>query len=318
MANALKAKGYQEVIPFKWEGTSILPVPGQATGAGHDLAKQVLTLVTTLSGPVNLHFIGHSRGAVVISQALTDLLPEEGRPQLRDGLVRMTMLDPHPAHNHPNLERFYSRAKSLWGLLAEGLVIGFQYAAQDPEVAVPGNVDLAEAYYQHTNYNELAGVERTLNLWGEPVAASFGCDVTTPGTGHSEVHDRYLELIEREFSRGPVRVCPFPSRPAAPFLFEPLVSNVIAVAPAISSRRSESQSTLRGDVRYPRSVLDSMNGRSDTMTAPVGQGRSPAHAAPSAPGHVSTGPSFESTRRPSTELVDLLFEGSLSELLEVD
>src|SRR5215204_1661535 len=69
MAAALEAKGYAETIAFDWAAASRLPVPGLATLFGARLAAQVrLTadaLGTLPTDVVDVHLIGHSRGAVV-------------------------------------------------------------------------------------------------------------------------------------------------------------------------------------------------------------------------------------------------------------
>src|SRR5207249_11553918 len=104
--------GYNQVIPFYWVGESRLPAPRETLIAGIDLYDQIVTAAQQLvSEPdpltsdgqalpgsvVDLHLIGHSRGSVVISQALQDLAGTT-IPELQGGFKRMTMLDPHPAN----------------------------------------------------------------------------------------------------------------------------------------------------------------------------------------------------------------------------
>ena len=80
VAAALEAKGYAETIAFDWAAASRLPVPGLTTVYGTRLAGQIrLTAdaVGTLpTDVVDVHLIGHSRGTVVVSQAL--LAPGRG------------------------------------------------------------------------------------------------------------------------------------------------------------------------------------------------------------------------------------------------
>jgi hypothetical protein len=155
---------------------------------------------------VDVHFIGHSRGSVVISQALLDLQKRPLLPlPLKAGYMIMTMLDPHPANN-------------LWGLYdtaAVGKVVGtrvwrFQRAAKDPNVIVPSNVQQADDYFQRTKASpSLGGNESAINLWGEPPALiedraglTIGFTELTnrklpngKGIGHSEVVDYYMGLL---------------------------------------------------------------------------------------------------------------------------
>jgi hypothetical protein len=204
-AATLHTLGYDAALAFDWADWSNDPVPGRAILAGQGLAAQVRQVAQGLApGPadvLDVHFIGHSRGAVVISQAVLDLQFSGAITQLQTGYLKMTLLDPHPAHNHlPDPQ--YSVRPDWAGWLAELALIAFQSLAQDPEVVVPGNVDHAEVYYQHTHYSLTpAGEEQVLNLWGEfPVTTPTGtavhsCDLTGPGIGHSEVTDWYRAMV---------------------------------------------------------------------------------------------------------------------------
>ena len=79
-ATSLGQLGYDQVIPFDWTSTSNVPVPGVTQAQGLILrieihaAADLLVLTGGSSGDVvDLRLIGHSRGAVVVSQALLDL-----------------------------------------------------------------------------------------------------------------------------------------------------------------------------------------------------------------------------------------------------
>lgn len=210
MATSLQRVGYDEVLPFDWAALS--NNPGGTIPAGSILAYAVQNRVQQLvSEPhfmpndvVDVHFIGHSLGSVVISRALQELQFSADTPEpLRAGWVKMTMLDPHPAHNHATPNYSVAR-KGLLGVLGrffERRLIDFQDRAMDPEVVVPSIVDEAEVYYQHTSHRLLRGSERILNLWGEiPVINESAApvsyyDLTGPGIGHSEVHDWYQSHV---------------------------------------------------------------------------------------------------------------------------
>ncbi|MCA1684546.1 MAG: hypothetical protein LC745_00885, partial [Planctomycetia bacterium] len=99
LARELKAVGYDEVIAFNWAAQS--NTPGDAAKQGPRLANQVRRASAAFppSDPVDLHLIGHSEGAVVVSQALLSL-QHRTTPQLRAGYLKVTLLDPHAANNH--------------------------------------------------------------------------------------------------------------------------------------------------------------------------------------------------------------------------
>lgn len=208
MANSLKTVDhYDAAVAYHWESTSVVAKPGQAVAAGGQMAQAVFNTAESLPvGPddvVDVHFIGHSRGSVVISAALTklDSLDAAFLP-LQAGFMKMTMLDPHPARNATT--GMYSRATSgLKKYLADVAVskyLKFQSQAQDPSVVVPANVQLAEDYYQHTKATQnLPYSESILNLWGEssissPIAIDFH-NLTGSGIGHHEVIDYYQHNV---------------------------------------------------------------------------------------------------------------------------
>jgi hypothetical protein len=214
MATALQQMDhYEAVIPFNWVQGSLMPFPGQTAKAASQLTQQVLAEVDQLAGQhpgdvVDVNFIGHSRGDVVISQALEDL---EGvnDPAFHGGYIQMTMLDPHPANNQfgpinwdPN--------NVLADFIAAFTYI-FQALVQDPQVIVPPDVTRAVEFDQQTPSGQhfAAPVEQFLNLWGEgptalpnqtgqPIPSQNLTGVIAPGIGligHDEVHDWYTANV---------------------------------------------------------------------------------------------------------------------------
>jgi hypothetical protein len=170
MANSLKQDGYDASIAFDWWPDSTLPVPGMTVLAGAKLAATIASTVAQLTPQpapgdvIDLHLIGHSRGAVVISQAALDLQALERMgtfPQLSQlgaGYLKMTFLDPHPANNvspvgNPRMA-WYSASPDPIGQTGVILSTLFSAEAQDPPVMLPSNVDDAEVYFQHTNYRD--------------------------------------------------------------------------------------------------------------------------------------------------------------------
>jgi hypothetical protein len=166
---------YDLAIPFDWSSTCNVAAPGLAYAAGDRLTQQITSdadaLVQRFGHPgdvVDLHLIGHSRGAVVISRVLLDLL---GTPDtaLAGGFKIMTMLDPHPANNGFALQD-YSATKA--GLAFVSAYRNKQAAMQDQQVVIPPNVDEAQEYYQQTPASDLflghnSPWEAYVNFWGE-------------------------------------------------------------------------------------------------------------------------------------------------------
>jgi hypothetical protein len=188
-ATLLKRQGYDAVIPFNWVTES--SKPGHAAMQGPRLARQILATASRFpaSAPVDLHFIGHSEGAVVNTQAII-ALDKSMTPQLASGWVEDTLLDPHAASNAVPDQA--SAGSGLFGSLATAIVKDYQARANDPPVFIPAGVDAAQVFYQHTPASHDHGVNQGLyNLWGQvPVPNLSGHPVayynlTDAGATHS-------------------------------------------------------------------------------------------------------------------------------------
>jgi hypothetical protein len=222
MAASLRREGYDAAIPFDWSTFSSLPFPGATALAGQRLAAAVAATAQQLQlqpqfhpgDVIDLHLIGHSRGAVVISQAALDLeaIEQAGAlSPLRAGWLKLTFLDPHPAHNVPSAGdpagRTFSASNGPVGRLFQAGYRLFSAAAQDPAVVVPGNVDDAEVYYQQTDHRGTTSPDESpvANLaekffvpWGEvPVLGGPARYYNLTGIvhGHYEVHDWYQSNV---------------------------------------------------------------------------------------------------------------------------
>ncbi len=192
MVASLDQSGYSYVMPFDWADRSRAWEPGVALDEGIHLAHDIehLLQVAPYAGPIDLHLIGHSRGAIVISQAAMNLPVSV----LHGGNETMTMLDPHPASNANGVWLSFNPLSDLAWLLTEG-TITFQAIAQDPAPVVPQYCE-TEVYYQNTGWYDtplfapdgLPNVERLMNLWGQaPVADATNYPPLGAGYGHSEV-----------------------------------------------------------------------------------------------------------------------------------
>jgi hypothetical protein len=231
MAAGLRREGFAQVIEFDWAASSRIPLPGLATLAGWRMAQQVRlkadALGTLPTDVVDVQFIGHSRGTVVISQALASLQVFPGPRELRLGYFQMTMLDPHPAHNRGSLFAGFFELLNGTGVSNIGgfsfdptnrislnvgrAMLAFQAAARDPSVIVPANVDKAEVFYQRQPWFEtvVGGFENLIgqNVWGDSPAELINrsgklvvvIDISKPPTnakaGHTAVPLWYIETI---------------------------------------------------------------------------------------------------------------------------
>jgi hypothetical protein len=219
MAASLRQDGYDVAIPFDWSTLSRLPIPGAASIAGQQLAGAVAAAVQQLVpglGPddvIDLHLIGHSRGAAVVSQAALDLQAIEqagALPRLHAGWQKMTFLDPHPVHNaHADGSTRQAFSVST-GPLGRLVLLGYQQfaaAVQDPDVVLLSNVDDAEVFYQHSDHRQTFSPDEgpLVNL-SEKIYASWGevpiyggparyYDLTAIVHGHYEVHDWYQQNV---------------------------------------------------------------------------------------------------------------------------
>jgi len=184
LAAALRSQGYDDVIAFDWAFLSILPFPFAIQMANQSLFSQVVTTADRLASQhpgdvVDINFIGHSRGTVVISAVLQSLVGTTD-PSLKGGFMEMTLLDPHPANNAYGQFSFLPPIANDFALL----VIVFQHLTMDPQVIVPSNVDRVFDFDQQSAAGQLGwlmGLLQTFsssqlrqflfNLWGEPASA---------------------------------------------------------------------------------------------------------------------------------------------------
>jgi hypothetical protein len=154
MAASLQNAGYEAVIPFNWVRLRILPFPFAIQMAAQQLSQQAVAEANQLAAQhpgdvVDINFIGYSRGSVVISLALQDLVGTSD-PALSGGFMQMTLLDPHPANNAFGPFSFIPLA-----IDSAVEVFLFQALAQDPQVIVPSNVDQVFDFHQQSAAGQL-------------------------------------------------------------------------------------------------------------------------------------------------------------------
>lgn len=186
MAAQLLADGYDSVIPYNWVASS--GTAGAAALQAPKLATLVVNAATQFpaNSVVDVHYIGHSEGAVVNSQTVL-LINKVGAPaNMQAGWLEMTMLDPHAANNGVPGKQ-YSVSNGLLGWIANEEIKGYQSRAKDPAVVVPSNVDQAEVFFQRTPARKAESNNGIYNLWGQvPIhgdATYF--NLTASGVSHA-------------------------------------------------------------------------------------------------------------------------------------
>ncbi len=199
----LITNGYDTVETFHWEVQSSLPTEGVTYAMSLNLLERVNNAVSHLRAskgivtPVDVHLIGHSRGAIVVGLTAQQL----SNPSIGD--IKVTMLDPHPARaESEGSQPMYSATSDVSGWLAEKAIDYFHSKCNDPLPYISPNVKSAESYYQHTDITNVSGesvVDNTINLWGESsvtgIPSGRTYSLTHFSKNHSGVHEWYLENV---------------------------------------------------------------------------------------------------------------------------
>ena len=170
MTSALMDKDeFTDAIGFSWH-SSLLGYKADSAGAllYAQVAKAVADYQAKFPKAVfAFDFIGHSRGTVVISAAVAMLYKEAHSLGVSNDYVKMTFLDPHPAH--PVYGRNASSASGLKSMVAAPIVaayVAFQAATKDGPVSVTKGVNEVEDFYEDTSSGNLTATETLINLHG--------------------------------------------------------------------------------------------------------------------------------------------------------
>jgi hypothetical protein len=216
LTDSLKAQGYSAVIPVQWYSSH--PLADEAVQAGDDLFHKIEDAARAIPslGPndvVDVHLIGHSRGAAVIDQTMNDLADYQSslQSQLAHGFYKMTMLDPHPANPETKGDVTINPAipTAMPPALADLLLPGLD---DDPSIDVPSRVNEVEDYYQKTPYSKISSFdlsndpneryydfqglslqEMTIEDTDQTIATSY--DLTSKNLGQSEVYGWYEQTV---------------------------------------------------------------------------------------------------------------------------
>jgi hypothetical protein len=274
---------YDSVIAFNWVKDSSIPAPGMATKAGDALYSQLTTSAAALNqnhagDVVDLHFIGHSRGAVVVSRTLQDLVSQPVAA-LTGSYVKVTLLDPHPSNVADT--GLYSVQQGRLGSLAAIAYLAFESSTKDPEVVLPAaaGIRTIEVYYQHTPASgfPIKNVESLLNLWGEGQSDGLLINRTSVSIqwhnltsvkdpnvgliGHSETHAWYqLYVVDTGSTIANVSAA---ARPSALGMAGPVSELAAPPSGAAQIDWLSTHSNRRPGTRWSRSVNDLSHRSSD-------------------------------------------------------
>jgi hypothetical protein len=136
---------------FNWRHESIDDVASLLTAKARELFGRIGATAAGLTAQhsgdvVDLHLIGHSRGVVMVTQALVERASPRGAnaPGLRGSYVIVTLLDPHPASNSDTpIQEDYDPNNPLAALTYNGYK-AFQDQAKDPPIVLPGGAGIRE------------------------------------------------------------------------------------------------------------------------------------------------------------------------------
>jgi hypothetical protein len=223
MAATLSADGYDAAIPYNWAALSAVPASGAVVTAAQGLAAQIDRTIASLAvqpgDVVDIHLIGASRGGDVVSLAAG--LLDWNAPALRDGYLKLTLLDPHPARN--DAVAYESSSNGPIGRLVDRAYRAFQGAAADPVLAIPARANRAEVFYQTAPVQDtLSAEDRLLNIWGAvPVGGSTASvvyyDLTRTVPSHLAITDFYLQQVAPALATNapvPIPIAPVPPPPS--------------------------------------------------------------------------------------------------------
>ena len=270
--------GYNQAIAFNWALASLKPWSGVTVSEGSLMATQIKSVADSLvaqdgvapGSVVDLHLIGHSRGSVVISQAMLDLVSTKDSA-LVGSFKEMTFLDPHPANSS---DQFLSAAKTKSGRIEQTAYNLFVTRTNDPAVVIPSNVNQVEVFYQQNPVSVFpaSSGESTLNLWGDVRDITNRSNATVRYTllnnailqdgsriGHLEVPLYYLQNVAINFGA-----------PTAALPGSPSVSSALTPLPTAASRSRANPPELTASGQDVLGTLghvaESLDGGSDTVT----------------------------------------------------
>jgi hypothetical protein len=155
---------------FSWRHESRDDVASLLAAKAEELSRRISATAAGLAAQhngdvVDLHLIGHSRGAVMVSRVLVEWATPRGTeaPGRRGGHVIVTLLDPHPASNIDTpIQEDYDPDNLLSAKIYTGYK-SFQDQAKDPPIVLPEGVGIREIQllYQQSTVEQVNENEPT-------------------------------------------------------------------------------------------------------------------------------------------------------------
>lgn len=174
MSRSLKARlCFSDAIRVDWVLDSTQPEPDMPRHAASKAKELMLRtrerLVRNPDDVVDWWLVGHSRGGVVVSELLK-LLKRSDLP-LSGGLVKVVLLDPHPASNAwtPNMS-WDSETLLPLSDMVQTTIAKFQAVARDPKIVIPDDASVyqIDLWYQQNEWSKIEnGDSSRSNLWGQ-------------------------------------------------------------------------------------------------------------------------------------------------------
>lgn len=210
IAASLKSLGYNDAIPYAWAKASHTLKAGEGVENGIKAADVIEKYIkgknsngqpnVPAGAVVDLQLIGHSRGSVVITQAMKTLQKDLAEiPQAKGGFWELTYLDPHPSHGS-NVAPYSATSQYL---IDAANVVQRQFKDPYPLI-VPTQVALAQIYYENTPVSMIVSTteEGQIDPWGITFPTGIHSapggttqfqtlNLTTPGMTHSGVYEWY-------------------------------------------------------------------------------------------------------------------------------
>jgi hypothetical protein len=208
-------------VAFDWGYESVTDLASLLTSKGMELFERVDRRATAMEAQhdgdvVDVHFIGHSRGTVLIGQALKEWAKRKS-PALAGSYVRVTLLDPHPANNSVKPQEDVEPGDL--GRSFYDTYYAFQDRVKDPAVVLPAGAGIRQVtvFFQQSRVSDIQShppdlMSRwsPLNLWGQGGSLDFitrnnasGVPIewhqlTTFPTGEVVNHSGVVTYYERE------------------------------------------------------------------------------------------------------------------------
>ncbi len=213
MEQSLKSSGCYDTgtFAYNWRFDSIEQLPSLLTARARELyaevARRALDMSSRHEGDVvDVHFIGHSRGTVIISEALKEWKKQRD-PALKGSYLRVTLLDPHPANNAFSPQEDVEASYLGGNCYVEYRDI--QDHIKDPAIELPDGIGIREVqvWFQHSRVKDIKAAPDPdpdleicpMNLWGLGASTDY-----ITGNNASKVPITWHRLTNKKLANGAI------------------------------------------------------------------------------------------------------------------